>query len=338
MFNLFGTPEERAKRDEQKRLKTEQRQKSIDARQLEQGRQAQDLRLLEMGKLPSQATERLQAIGASTGDAELFTSGLSPVEAGLLRREGYRVRGLVTGSAMYHVGMAYASSTNDCEVTVLSQAYDTATALAVSRMRQELTLIGAHGAVGVRLSVVRHEWADKTVEVQLIGTAIQGPDATSAQPWICDLSAEEWYGLRRAGYAPTSLVWGHCTWFILTTMADECVHMSLSNQEMTHWSSAFSRARDRAMQSVLAQARHWGASGIVGVKIAKRLDEVRLTGTSYDGATEREHHNLVVSIIGTGIRTTGKASHSAPATVPIISLSDGSFNLKPIGPADLSIV
>ena len=132
----------------------------------------------------------------------------------------------------------------DCEVKVLSDAYNTATDLAVSRLRQELRLIGAHGVVGVRLELIRHEWADKTVEVQVMGTAVAGAgEAMPSDPWLCDLSGQEWYALHRAGYEPATMVWGHCTWFILTTQQDEWIHQSWNNQELTHWSGALGRAR-----------------------------------------------------------------------------------------------
>ena len=172
-------------------------------RQSELQRQTRDMQALAQGGIPTLAAARLKEIGSAAGaEGVLFTSDLAPEEAGLLRREGFRVRGLVSGSAMYHVGQAYASSTGDVEVDVLSNAYDEATRLAVSRMRQELTLIGAHGVVGVRLSLVRHEWADKTVEVQAIGTAVDGPGPAPKEPWLSDLSGQEWWALHQGGLRP----------------------------------------------------------------------------------------------------------------------------------------
>ena len=168
------SPEEDAARAEAERRRLALVQLALETQQAAANRQHLDLQLLSKGGIPTQATERLKEIGSENAEGVLFTSDLSPDEAALLRREGYRGRGLVTGSAMYHVGQAYASSQGDCEVDVLSKAYDAATDLAVSRMCQESRLIGAHGVVGVRLSVVRHEWADKTVEVQVIGTQCRG--------------------------------------------------------------------------------------------------------------------------------------------------------------------
>jgi len=333
----YSSPEEQAARAEADRERAALVQLALDTHQAEQQRQGQDLQLLSQGGIPSQATERLREIGAGGLEGVLFTSDLSPDEAALLRREGYKARGLVTGSAMYHVGQAYASSQGDCEVDVLSKAYDAATELAVSRMRQESRLIGAHGVVGVRLSVARHEWADKTVEVQVIGTAVQGPGAAPADPWMSDLSGQEWWALHRAGYEPAALVWGHCTWFILTTWQDEQIERGFFNEELTHWSAALGRARHIAMAHLTAEARKHRATGITGVKIARRMDEVRLSGPGEDPAYEREHHNLVVSIIGTAIRLRPGAPKAIVPTLQILSLRDGKISSVALGASDVKI-
>ncbi len=326
------TPDEDAARAEAERRKQEIEQLTLQRRQEEQIRQTNDFRELSRGGLPSQAVSRLKEIG-ETGSG-IFTSDLAPEEAGLLRREGFRPIGMVTGSAMYHVGQAYASIYNDCEVNVLSDAYNIATKLAVARMRQELKLINGHGVVGVRLNLVRHEWADKTVEVQVIGTAVEGPGIPPKNPWLCDLSGQEWYMLHRAGYQPAGLVWGHCTWFVLTTYADEMTKQTWSNVEMTHWSTALSSARHVALKHVRGQAKEQDATGVAGVKIVHRLDEVHLTGGEGD-VYEREHHNLVLSVIGTAI----KAIPHMPiprvaATIDVLSLLDGRISPVGIGAMD----
>lgn len=334
---VHRTPEQEEARAEAERQRALLAQRAVQVHEAEQRRQAHDLVALAQGRLPTQAEERLKEIGNTDEEGVLFTSDLTPEEAALLRREGFRARGLVTGSAMYHVGQAYASSQGDCEVDVLSKAYDNATDLAVSRMGQELKFIGAHGVVGVRLTVVRHEWADKTVEVQVMGTAVQGPGAAPAEPWMCDLSGQEWWALHRAGYEPAALVWGHCTWFILTTQQDEWTVRSYMNQELTHWGKALGTARQHAMAHLTAQAKRHHATGVAGVRIARRMDEVRLSGPGADPAYEREHHNLVVSIIGTAIRLRPDASAGVSPTVQVLSLRDGRIAPVALGAADAKI-
>ena len=312
-------------------------QLAAQVHEAEQRRQATDLRELARGGIPIQARERLKEIGKDEADEVLFTSNLDPDEAALLRREGFNVRGIVTGSAMYHVGQAYASTQGDCEVSVLSDAYNEATRLAVSRMRQELELIGAHGVVGVRLQLVRHEWGDKSVEVQAIGTAVEAPKRTMNGIWMCDLNGTEWYSLYRAGYEPVGLVWGHCTWFILTTQADEWNERSFANVELTHWSAGLSNARHKAMAHVLRDAKAMGATGVCGVRVERRVDEVRLTGTDENPAYEREHHNLVLSIIGTAFRVRPGGPSTVKPTLNVLSLRDGRLTPVGVGVQDLKV-
>jgi uncharacterized protein YbjQ (UPF0145 family) len=290
--------------------------------QAERDRQERDQYLLESGRLPSTAEERLRAVGQ--GQALAFTSDLAPDEAGLLRGEGLQPICLVGGSAFYHVGYAYASAWQDVEVTQLSQAYNEATRLAVTRMAMEAQAVGAHGVVGVRYRLVRHEWADGTVEVQLVGSAVRGPEPAPRQPWLCDLSGQEWWALRRGGYEPASLAYGHCTWFILTQMQDEWTEQSVNNAELRHFSEALTHCRNRASHHLLRCASEAGATGLVGIHIVRRLDEVRLTGPDENPAYEREHHNLVLSMIGTAIRRrAGAPAGGGAAPALVLSLRDG---------------
>jgi len=317
------SPEEDAARAAEQQRRDALAQLAVQIHEAELKRQAADMRSLAQGGIPQQAIERLKEIGESDADEVIFTSNLSPEETALLRREGYQSRGIVTGSAVYHVGQAYASTQGDCEVQVLSEAYNEACRLAVGRMREELRHIGGHGVVGVRLSMVRHEWAEKTVEVQVMGTAVEGPGAPPKDPWMCDLSGQEWWALHRAGYEPAALVWGHCTWFLLTTQQDEWNERSYQNVEIVHWSAGLSTARHHAMRHLLEQAKAFHATGVCGVRIDRKLDEVHLSGPGEDPAYEREHHNLVISIIGTAIRIRPNAPLAVKPTINILSLRDG---------------
>ncbi len=291
-------------------------------RQQEIERQERDQDLLERGQLPGAAAARLAEIGSGQGKLS-FTSDLAADEAGLLRRHGLAPLCLVGGSAMYHVGIAYASSWHDTEVAQLSAAYNEATRLAVGRLRQEAVALGAHGVVGVRYALVRHEWADRTVEVTLVGTAVRQEGAAPALPWLSDLSGQEWWALWRAGYEPVALAYGHCTWFVLTTQMDEWNEQSSINQELGHFSDALGQCRTRASMHLKQIARESGASGVVGVHMSRRIDEVRLTGSDDNPAYEREHHNVVLSMIGTAIRPRAGAAPRVPETRLVLSLRAG---------------
>ncbi len=319
-------PEQEAAKEEERRRRAELEQQAEVNRRAEADRQAKDHWLLGGGGIPTMATERLSKARGTDPEKSVFSSDLSPDEAALLRRNGYRALGLVSGSAMYHVGIVYASAYQDSEMSVLSGAYDEATRLAVSRMQKEAAALGAHGVVGVRFNMVRREWSEKSVEVQILGTAVAGPaqDAPSA-PWLSDLSGQEWWALYRAGYSPVGLVYGHSAWFILTTQDDEWDESGGYNTELTHFSMALTQCRNRAAATVVGMARHLGATGIVGVHISRRVEEMRLSGTDENPAYEREHHSLLLSLIGTAIRLRPDAPATLRATGNVLSLRDGRF-------------
>jgi uncharacterized protein YbjQ (UPF0145 family) len=318
-----ATPEEEAAKQAEAQRRAEQEQQVIQVRQAEAQRQTADLQALGRGGIPTMAQRRLAEARGEDAEHATFSSDLSPDEAALLRRNGYRALGQVCGSAMYHVGTAYASAYQDCEVTVLSNAYNEATRLAVSRMQQEATMIGAHGVVGVRFDIVRREWSAKSIEVQLVGTAVAGTAQAPGTPWLSDLSGQEWFALHRAGYDPVGFVYGHCTWFILTTQMDEWGESSYINQELGHFSDALRQCRNRANGMVQGMARQMHAGGVVGVHLSRHLEEIRLTGAGDNPAYEREHHNLTLSLIGTAIRLRPDAPKTIRATGNVLSLLDG---------------
>src|SRR6185312_9024471 len=140
-----ATPEEEAAALQRARLKEE----LAMVRQAAATRQAADLQALAAGGIPATAATRLNEIRGADPEHSVFSSNLSPDEAALLRRNGYRPLGLVTGSAMYNVGPIYpgpvretvAGQTRlvyrDHELTILSRAYNESMRLAVTRMQQE---------------------------------------------------------------------------------------------------------------------------------------------------------------------------------------------------------
>jgi uncharacterized protein YbjQ (UPF0145 family) len=326
-----GTPEDRERKEALQ-------QKIKETREAELKRQEIDLVLLEQRGIPSGAKARLVELGQRAGEENsLFTSNLAPDELALLRRHGFRPRGLVTGSAVWHVGQAFANQ-KDCEVFELSGAYDQATSLAVNRLKQERDLLGAQGVVGVRLTMVRHEWSAKIVEVQVMGTAVEAPPQLQGQPpWLSDLSGQEWWALHSSGYDAIDLVWGYCTWFLYTTAFDEQIRLSWNNVELTHWSEGLSHARNRALTNMYQKAWDDRADGITGVTIDRKLSDVRLTGPYEDPAFEREHHNLSVSIIGTSVRDRHDPQVQRGRTVNVLSLRDGKIKPTVVSETDVTL-
>jgi uncharacterized protein YbjQ (UPF0145 family) len=315
--------------DELKRL-IEQRR--ID----EEQRQSEDIIALQHGGIPLMAQQRIANLRAS--ENQCFSSNLSANELSLVRRLAWRPVGTVAGSAMFHVGVFYGSASQDCEISEISNAYEDATELAVSRLQTELKLMGAHGVVGVRLNIVRHAFDQeegRTIEVQLIGTAITGEGKAPDEPFLSTLSAQEWFALKRAGYEPIGIVWGYSAWFMLTTSDDEMRLQSFSNVEFRAWSDSLRAARDKALTSLSWWQRKLHATGVVGIKLDKRMREVKgmtLYGSSSNlefvaeqeaETRKREHHILEMSIIGTAINPRSATAHHVKQTQFALSLRDG---------------
>ena len=332
-----ATPQEKAAKDAAAQERARLKDDLAEVRRVAAVRRDADLQALAAGGIPATAATRLSGIRAADPERSVFSSNLSPDEAALLRRNGYRPLGLVTGSAMYNVGAVYpgpfrvpvanqpgaGSARNrttlvyrDYELAALSRAYTEAMRLAVTRMQQEATAIGARGVVGVRFKMIHAGWTRRTIEVQLFGTAIAGPGAVTETPWLSDLSGQEWYALHRAGYDPAGLVYGHCAWFIWARQQDRPLSFDRRNQERVYFSDALRQCRNRANGAVHALAKELKAVGVVGMHLTRNVEEFTF---SVDG----EHHLVRLHMIGTAIHLRPDAPKSVGETSMVLSLRDG---------------
>lgn len=280
----------------------------------EAARQEQSRQALEAGGLPTRARERLAEMVTSAG---LTTSDLSPSEAALVKDAGYEPLGLVVGSCFYHVGMLYAQY-QDGELQGLSRAYVDAQDLAVNRLEQETRSLDAHGVIGVRFEMVRREWAEHMIEVTAIGTAVRARTAGPERPFLSDLSGQEFWALREAGYQPRGLVYGNCIWVVYTTAMDDWRNGSWFNQEMSHMTQSVYRCRQLAMQRLAAMAKRESAEGVVGVRFDRRVGPLQISGS------DRVHHAIYLTVIGTAIAERPAAPSHMTAALSIIDLRDRS--------------
>ena len=131
------------------------------------------------------AQQRLGEIGKTGGG--LFTSDLSVGEFALAHAIGLRPLAQVMGSSIYHVGWqqrpggwGMQMGAISQELTVVSEAWNTARLRAFARLEQEATLVGADAVVGVRLTVGRHDWAAGSIEYVAVGTAVRVEGAERA--------------------------------------------------------------------------------------------------------------------------------------------------------------
>src|SRR6266567_6511215 len=96
-------------------------------------------RSIAAGGLPIQAQRRLSE--EMQAGHPLFSSDLSVNEFSLARNQGYRALSQVMGSSIYQVGWQYTRNytynTIASELTILSNAHQRASQLALSRLAQE---------------------------------------------------------------------------------------------------------------------------------------------------------------------------------------------------------
>jgi uncharacterized protein YbjQ (UPF0145 family) len=106
-----------------------------------------------------------------------FTSDLSGQDFWTLMQTGHLPQGLVMGTCVYHIahrGLAQTLGTvgQNVELPNFTQALYEARELAMTRMQDEASRLGATGIVGVRLEEKSHQWGSHTIEFLSLGTAV----------------------------------------------------------------------------------------------------------------------------------------------------------------------
>jgi len=274
------------------------------ARQAADAEQAASVAALERGELPLRAQQRLGEVGKESGG--LFTSDLSVSEFALLRGIGLQPLAQVMGSSIYHVGWqqrpgawAMQMGGTSQELTVVSEAWNTARLRAFGRLEQEAKLVGADAVVGVRLQIGQHDWAVGAIEYVAVGTAVR-IDGAAERPVLTDLSGQDFWKLRRAGYRPLGVIGASTVHYVVagwaTQQAQSGFSASWANQELKDFTRGVYDARETALGRMTSEARQLGAGGVVGVSIVHTAEQREAGG----GSGRRD---LVVTfhVLGTAI-------------------------------------
>ncbi|HEY0752511.1 MAG TPA: heavy metal-binding domain-containing protein [Ktedonobacteraceae bacterium] len=298
----------------------------IQRRQQEQQDDEASRQSLERGGLPLKARRRLGA--EMEAGHPLFTSDLSTKEFLLTSELGYRPLSQVMGSSIYQVGWQYTRGytwdTQLMEMNTLSEAHQHAASLALNRLEQEATLLGAHGVVGVRFTRRNYEWGTNLIEYTAIGTAIRlSKTPQPARPFLSDLSGQEFWTLLQAGYYPSGVVTGYCSYYVALgsqlTQQIQGWWAGAGNQEIRPFTQGLYNARHLAMQRATSMARKQQALGIVGMHIEnnRQVSEYETDNPA------RKFMDLYVhfAVLGTSIISV-KKDHVIPKPVPTLTLTD----------------
>ena len=299
------------------------------ARQAADAGQEASLAALERGELPLRAQQRLGEIGKAGGG--FFTSDLSVGEFALVDAIGLRPLAQVMGSSIYHVGWqqrpgAFGMQMGGIsqELTVVSQAWNTARLRAFARLEQEAMLVGANAVVGVRLTVGRHDWAAGAIEYVAVGTAVRNEGAELAErPALTDLSGQDYWKLWQAGHRPLGVVGASTVHYVVPGFATQRVQSagfsaSWVNQELKDFTRGVYDARETALERMTTEAQKQGAAGVVGVSIVHEIEQREAGG----------RRDLVVTfhVLGTAIGERGDDGRELPVS-PRLDLSKDT--LKP---------
>ena len=198
-----------------------------------------------------------------------FSSDLSVDEAVLLKEIGVEPRGLVVGSAVYHIGMQYMNWSSNEELGNLTQVMYAAREEALQKMTQHTLAIGGHGVVGLRLDVQMHG-AHGLAEFVAMGTAVSDTTKRASGVWVSDLSGQDLYLLVRAGYVPLGLAFGACVYHIAHQGLSQWLGQQNQNVELVNYTTALYDARELAMTRMQNEAERMHAQGIVAMRIDQK--------------------------------------------------------------------
>jgi uncharacterized protein YbjQ (UPF0145 family) len=202
-------------------------------------------------------------------------SDLSVTEFLTLARAGFLPQGLVIGASVYDAGMtsvmgqgyntAYMPPQFTMEIPAVGNAMRAARRLAIQRMQEQASQLGAEGVVGVRLQVEHHVWhgGHTVARFVALGTAISFDPAHAPKDWAdapslhlrrrpftSDLSGQDFVTLMLAGYRPVSVALGNCVYQVSTLQLGRTALWRLGNQEIADYTQAFMNARETAMQNL----------------------------------------------------------------------------------------
>ena len=278
----------------------------------------QDQERLAQGRLPLGAELRLTELRKN---GKFFTSSLSINEFALSISEGVRPLGQVMGSTIYHIGWQYTPMYSSAELVTLSHAQYHARLLAISRLQQEARVLGAHGVIGVRLERQAYEWGENLLEFAARGTAVALPGLPVPEhPFVCALSGQEFYALRRGGFVPVGFAFGTCTYYQVASYSTQWANQGgvfgggMMNQELTDYTQAIYIARHAAMSRLGDEASRVSAEGVVGVTIE---DNIRSHEVEINNQQRRD---LLVEFtaLGTAIVASGSDTLAIDYALPLV--------------------
>jgi uncharacterized protein YbjQ (UPF0145 family) len=270
---------------------------------------------------PAEAALRALSAAQRKGDDHPGGRAVSgaATEVIFLDRNGWEPLGLVSGAAVFHVGVVGWPRGN-VEVGQLSEAMYGAREKALAGLTTQAQRLEATGVANVTVDVHFMEEDRHLPRFVATGTAVRsrvsGSVGTGGQtPFVTTMTAAELGMLHNAGFRPLGIVMGSCVYHVgrqsLATWAGNLTR----NRELTGYSSGFYDARELAMTRLQNEALALSADGVVGV------------------TTEERSHvwgSRVIEFfaIGNAIAATDERAAQTPPTL-VVALNDPSSRTDP---------
>ncbi len=282
--------------------------------------QEQSLKRVEAGGIPLAAERRLRELGEHGG---AFTSDLSVGDFALCHQLGLKPVSQVMGSSIYQVGYQatpWPSAMGGSfmfEMEALSQAWNEVRSLALGRLAQEASHVGADAVIGVELRTGEHDWAENSIEYVVVGTAVRhDKESTRGGPVLTELSVADYAKLLSAGVEPLGVVAWSSVFFVGASYSTQMMSGVgglgfTQNQELREFTQGVYSAREIVVGRLTEQAAKLGASGVIGVRIAHGIQRTTV------GAGTYSRGGLMVTFhaIGTAIREDRATVLYAPETI-----------------------
>jgi len=165
----------------------------------------------------------------------------------------------------------------------------------MNRVLAEAAEMGAHGVIGMNLTLRPAGETRQVIEFTVVGTAVRRAGAAPLPfPFTCHLSGQDLTKLLRVGYMPVAFVLGISvveTWIGCTT---DYQLRSWTGAEVTQMSEAIETSRMGAAEHLETQAARV-ADGVIGVETRfsemEMGERAQLVQTIATGTAVRRFHN-----------------------------------------------
>ena len=212
-------------------------------------------------------------------------TGLSGNELYCLHRKGMEPIGMAVGNSVRSMGFlgglgsAFSGMVGG-EVAQVTSVIDDGRRSAFGRMMEEAAREGADGVAGVSSDL--RDLSGNT-EFLFTGSSVSRA-GHSGKPFSCAGDGQELYCHIDAGYEPLGHAFGNVAYSVGVGGGIAGGLRTMVRGEVREYSDIFNATRHAALDRLAADARHYGANSVVGVRAEvsrfKGLHEMLLTGTA----------------------------------------------------------